>query len=283
MLDLRYDSDGARAKARAIAETMRDAAYGASVDLAQERGAFVLFNADLYLSRGTFASRLPAELKARIRTHGIRNSHVLSIAPTGTISLAFADSASNGIEPAFSWTYTRRKRMPDGTLREYAVEDHAWRSYGRLRGEDAPLTEAFVTALEMDAQAHPAMVAAAAPCIDSSISKTINVPQSCPYTQFQDLYLEAWRSGLKGLTTYRPNAVLGAVLSVDAPAAATVTAHPNRRLALERLPRPVLASLRWPHRCSTRCSAAPSRKRVPRARWRGRWTCAVRAPARTSP
>ena len=89
---------------------MRDAAYDASVDLARERGAFPLFNADLYLSGGTFASRLPQPLKDRIRQHGLRNSHLLSIAPTGTISLAFADNASNGIEPAFSWSYTRKKR-----------------------------------------------------------------------------------------------------------------------------------------------------------------------------
>ncbi|HEY1328187.1 MAG TPA: adenosylcobalamin-dependent ribonucleoside-diphosphate reductase, partial [Casimicrobiaceae bacterium] len=248
MLNLRYDTEAARAKARAIAEAMRDAAYDASADLARERGAFPLFNADLYLSRGSFASRLPADIKDRIREHGMRNSHVLSIAPTGTISLAFADNASNGIEPAFSWSYTRKKRMPDGTFREYAVEDHAWRLHRHAYGEDAPLGDAFVTALEMDAQAHLQMVAAIAPCIDSSISKTINVPQDCPYNRFRDLYLHAWRAGLKGLTTYRPNAVLGAVLSVDAPAAAVAAPHRDQRLALERPPQPVLASLRWPGR-----------------------------------
>src|SRR5512142_3442039 len=100
---------------------MRDRAYAASVELAKERGAFPMFNADLYLSRGNFASRLPQALKDSIRKHGIRNSHVLSIAPTGTISLAFADNASNGIEPAFSWFYRRKKRMPDDTMKEYVV------------------------------------------------------------------------------------------------------------------------------------------------------------------
>jgi hypothetical protein len=115
----------------------------------------------------------------------MRNSHLLSIAPTGTISLAFADNASNGIEPAFSWTYTRKKRMPDGTTKEYAVEDHAWRLYRHLKGADAPLTDAFVTALEMSAQAHAAMVAAVAPYIDTSISKTVNVPADYPYADFQ--------------------------------------------------------------------------------------------------
>ena len=251
MLDLRYDTDGARTMASQISATLRDAAYNASVELARERGPFPLFNADLYLSGQSFASRLPQGLKDRIRAHGLRNSHLLSIAPTGTISLAFADNASNGIEPAFSWTYSRKKRMPDGSFREYAVEDHAWRLYRHLKGQDAPLTNAFVTALDMSAQAHEEMVAAVAPYIDTSISKTVNVPADYPYADFQHLYLQAWQSGLKGLATYRPNTVLGAVLSTGpAPEVATPLTinDANRRLALERLPAPVLSSLRWPGR-----------------------------------
>lgn len=258
MLGLRYDTEAARTMAARISEVMRDAAYEASVELAGERGAFPLFNADLYLRRGTFASRLPAGLKDRIRAQGLRNSHLLAIAPTGTISLAFADNASNGIEPAFSWTYTRKKRMPDGTFKEYAVEDHAWRLYRHLHGIDAPLTDAFVTALEMSAQAHQQMVAAVAPYIDTAISKTVNVPEDYPYADFQHLYQRAWESGLKGLATYRPNSVLGSVLSVEPttapqPTAASVpvpapAAHANQRLTLDRLPQAVLASLRWPGR-----------------------------------
>ncbi|MGZ5725103.1 MAG: adenosylcobalamin-dependent ribonucleoside-diphosphate reductase, partial [Caldimonas sp.] len=249
MLGLRYDTAPARAMARRIAELMRDAAYDASVELAKERGAFPLFNADLYLSGTTFASRLPQPLRDRIRAHGLRNSHLLSIAPTGTISLAFADNASNGIEPAFSWSYTRKKRMPDGSTKEYPVEDHAWRLYRHLKGAEAALSPAFVTALELSAQAHEAMVAAVAPCIDTSISKTVNVPADYPYADFQHLYFEAWESGLKGLATYRPNSVLGSVLSVTAaPAAPLQIDGANRRLALERLPAPVLSSLRWPSR-----------------------------------
>ncbi|HEY0820542.1 MAG TPA: adenosylcobalamin-dependent ribonucleoside-diphosphate reductase [Rhizobacter sp.] len=253
MLNLRYDTPEARAMARRISEAMRDAAYDASVDLAQERGAFPLFNADLFLRRGNFASRLPQRLRERIRAHGLRNSHLLSIAPTGTISLAFADNASNGIEPPFSWSYTRKKRMPDGSFKEYAVEDHAWRLYRHLKGADAPLTPAFVTALEMSAQDHAAMVAAVAPCIDTAISKTVNVPADYPYADFQNLYMQAWQSGLKGLATYRPNAVLGSVLSTTpqgqktGPAVMTLN-DANQRLALDRLPAPVLSSLRWPGR-----------------------------------
>ena len=253
MLRKRYDTFEAREQAREIAEYLRDRTYAASVELARERGAFPLFNADMYLSGNNFASRLPAALKERIRKHGIRNSHLLSIAPTGTISLAFADNASNGIEPPFSYTYTRRKRTIDGDFREHSVEDYAWRLYRHLGGDVSHLPPWFVTALEISAAAHKDMVAAVAPYVDTSISKTVNVPEDYPYSDFEDLYLSAWKSGLKGLATYRPNSVLTPVLSV-APASNQKKpqdvdiSEANRRLSIKSLPAPVLASLRWPGR-----------------------------------
>ena len=262
MLKLRYDTAEARAMAATITAAMRDRSYLYSVELARERGAFKLFNADLYLSGGNFASRLPAEVKDKIRKYGIRNSHLLSIAPTGTISLAFADNASNGIEPPFSWTYTRKKRMADGTHKQYAVEDYAWRLYKHVGGDTDMLPAYFVTALEISAQAHEEMVAAVAPAIDTSISKTVNVPVDYPYAEFEDLYMSAWKSGLKGLATYRPNSVLGSVLSVTpekstekdekkSPQDVQIAAFDggaNKRLSIKSLPAPVLASLRWPGR-----------------------------------
>jgi ribonucleoside-diphosphate reductase alpha chain len=262
MLRERYDTQGAQDVATKISAFMRDRSYLASVELAKERGAFPLFNRDMYLSGGNFASRLPAEVKEQIRKHGLRNSHLLSIAPTGTISLAFADNASNGIEPPFSWTYTRKKRMADGTHKEYAVEDYAWRLYKHQGGDVTKLPEYFITALEISAQAHEQMVAAVAPYIDTSISKTVNVPADYPYSEFEDLYMTAWKSGLKGLATYRPNSVLGSVLSVEpqassaTPVAANAQKQPqdvtidyaNKRLSIGSLPAPVLASLRWPGR-----------------------------------
>jgi ribonucleoside-diphosphate reductase alpha chain len=251
MLRLRYDTDAARVAAAKITEFMRDRAYLASIELARERGIFPMFNKDLYLSGGSFASRLPPEIKDRIRQHGIRNSHLLAIAPTGTISLAFADNASNGIEPPFSWTYMRKKRMADGTHKEFRVEDHAWRAYRHLFGEDATLPDYFVTALEISAHAHQAMVAAVAPFIDTSISKTVNVAEDYPYAEFEGLYMKAWKAGLKGLATYRPNTVLGAVLTPDtAPREGVEPSSDgaNRRLAIKTLPQPVLTSLRWPGR-----------------------------------
>ncbi|MGH6611796.1 MAG: adenosylcobalamin-dependent ribonucleoside-diphosphate reductase, partial [Burkholderiaceae bacterium] len=212
MLGLRYDSDAGRDIAADIARTMRDAAYEASVELAREKGAFPLFDAKQFLAKPHCASRLPEQLKDEIRVNGIRNSHLLSIAPTGTISLAFASNASGGIEPTFSWTYVRKKRMPDGTRQEYAVEDYAYRLYKHMGGDEHDLPPAFVTALQMSARDHMKMSAAVQPYIDAAISKTVNVPEDYPFEDFKSLYLEAWHAGLKGITTYRPNSVIGSVL-----------------------------------------------------------------------
>ncbi|HET8869679.1 MAG TPA: ribonucleoside-diphosphate reductase, adenosylcobalamin-dependent, partial [Aquabacterium sp.] len=217
MLGLRYNSDEGRAMAARISKAMRNAAYRASIELAQEKGAFPKFDAKRYLESG-FARRLPEDIRHDIAKFGLRNSHLLSIAPTGTITLAFADNASNGIEPAFSWSYNRKKRLADGGHRYYEVADHAWRLYRHLGFDLQHLPPAFVTALEMSALDHMKMLEAVQPFIDTSISKTVNVPADYPYEDFKDLYLEGWKAGLKGLATYRPNAILGAVLSVDSPA-----------------------------------------------------------------
>ena len=211
MLKLRYNSDEGCAMGAKISESMRDAAYRASSDLAKEKGSFPLFDAEKYLGSG-FASRLPADLKALIRKQGLRNSHLLSIAPTGTVSLAFADNASNGIEPAFSWSYNRNKREADGSKRTYTVEDHAFRVYRAMGHDVSKLPEYFVSALEMAPNEHLAMMKAVQPFIDTAISKTVNVPEDASFETFKTLYQEAYDAGLKGLATYRPNSILGAVL-----------------------------------------------------------------------
>lgn len=260
MLGIRYDSDEGRELAAEMARRMRDAAYDASADLALERGAFTLFDKKKYLQSG-FAARLPQELKDKIKKQGIRNSHLTSIAPTGTISLAFADNASNGIEPPFSWHYSRMKRMPDGSKKEYLVEDHAYRVY-RLHGGDVDaLPDYFVSALDISATDHMLMVAAVAPYVDAAISKTVNVPVDYPYEDFKDLYLQAWERGLKGITTYRPNNILGAVLSVtpeqsDTPEPITLSEQDKRLVLTEVARTPPLASLRWPSRPGLPAGAA---------------------------
>ena len=252
MLCLRYDSAAGRAMAGRIAEHMRDTAYAASVALADEKGAFPRFEAEGYLAPGTFANRLPQALQAAIRAKGIRNSHLLSIAPTGTVSLAFADNASNGIEPAFSWMYRRKKREADGSTSDYAVQDHAWRLYRELGGDVTQLPDYFVSALQMPAADHIAMMKSVQPFVDTAISKTVNVPADYPYADFKDLYLQAWRAQLKGLATYRPNSILGAVLQEHpAPEAATATpvagpalpAVDPMRSVIERRPPGALAAV----------------------------------------
>jgi ribonucleoside-diphosphate reductase alpha chain len=248
MLCLRYDAAEGRDMAARIATSMRDAAYTASVALAQEKGTFPKFDADGYLAEGTFASRLPAALKQSIRTHGIRNSHLLSIAPTGTVSLAFADNASNGIEPAFSWMYKRKKRESDGSTTEYAVEDHAWRLYRELGGDVNKLPDYFVSALDMSASNHIAMMEAVQPFVDTAISKTVNVPADYPYDDFKGLYQQAWNARLKGLATYRPNAILGSVLHVETakPEVAKPTPAPMAdpmRTVIERRPKGALSAV----------------------------------------
>ncbi len=218
----------------------------------EKKAHFRCWTKDKYLAEPRFAARLPEKIKEQRRKHGIRNSHLLSIAPTGTISLAFADNASNGIEPPYSWSYQRKKRMPDDTHKIYDVEDHAWRLYRHLGGDVEKLPAYFVSALEISALDHMRMVAAVSPFVDSAISKTVNVPESYPYADFKDLYRQAWKAGLKGITPYRPNAVLGSVLSVET----ELKEQPNdldasdtdRRIRLEVTPEPGLSSLRWPSR-----------------------------------
>jgi len=250
MLCVRYDREEGRAMAGQIAERMRNAAYLASVELGKEKGVFPKFDAEGYLAPGTFASRLPDAIKKTIRKHGIRNSHLLSIAPTGTVSLAFADNASNGIEPPFSWMYRRKKREADGSTSEYAVEDHAWRLYRELGGDVDQLPDYFVNALAMSAGEHIAMMEAVQPFVDTAISKTVNVAADYPFEDFKSLYQKAWRANLKGMATYRPNNILGSVLdtgsaATDAKAVAASAPAPvdPMRTVIESRPKGALSAV----------------------------------------
>jgi len=243
MMGHAYNSEEGLKFAEMIAKTMRDTAYRASIELARDRRPFPLFDPKLYLAEGTFASRLSKDIKADIRKYGIRNSHLLSIAPTGSVSLAFADNASNGIEPPYSLAYTRKKRMADGSKQEYAVIDHSLRVYLDTLDEGFAntlleaicnyrdkfehdnkaykvkdlLPESIITALELTPTEHLAMMQVIQPYIDSSISKTVNIPEDYSFDDFKTVYDQAWVGKLKGVATYRPNNILGSVLSVDKP------------------------------------------------------------------
>ena len=207
---LRYGSPEAVTKTEEWLAAIQHAAYLASTELAAEKGAFPLFDRDKYLAGETIASLGP-EVRDAIAKNGIRNALLTSIAPTGTISL-FADNVSSGLEPVFSFRYTRNVLMPDGSRREEEVTDYAYRVFRRLRGETAPLPEYFVDAQTLSPDDHIVMQAAVQRYIDSSISKTINVPADIPFDTFKDVYTQAYALGCKGCTTYRPNEVTGAVL-----------------------------------------------------------------------
>src|SRR5262249_19291685 len=156
--------------------------------------------------------RQPEEVRSAIARHGIRNGLITSVAPTGTISL-LAGNVSSGIEPVFDFRYERRVLERDGSARTERVEGCAYALYREKFGPSAPLTDAFVTAEELSPRAHLEMQAAAQAHVDSSISKTVNCPPDLSFEAFEDVYLQAYDLGLKGCTTYRPNAVTGAVLS----------------------------------------------------------------------
>jgi ribonucleoside-diphosphate reductase alpha chain len=189
---------------------LQRAAYLASVELAREKGAFPLYDKDKYLAGETIQG-LDMDVKEAIAEHGIRNALLTSVAPTGTISL-FADNVSSGLEPVFSFAYHRHVLMEDGSRREEEVSDYAYRLYHWMKGPSAPLTDAFVDAQDLSPHDHLVMQAAVQKYIDSSISKTINVPESIDFEDFKDVYTQAYDLGCKGCTTYRPNDVTGAVL-----------------------------------------------------------------------
>ena len=211
MMGLKYDSPEARQVAGTIAAMMAKAAYSGSRDLANERSSFPLFDETKFNECSIVCRKLNLHPKQ------LRNSHLISIAPTGTTSIAFFDNVSNGIEPAFSWTYDRKKRNDQGGFDTYPVEDYAFRLYKKLVDPNATpetLPDYFQSAMDISVDAHVAMLEAVQPYVDSSISKTVNIPEDYSFEDFKSLYIKAYRAGLKGLSTYRPNSILGSVLSV---------------------------------------------------------------------
>ena len=191
-------------------KTIQRTAYLASAELAAEKGAFPLFDREKYLA-GPAIAALDEDIRAAIGKHGLRNALLTSIAPTGTISI-FADNVSSGLEPVFAFTYRRAILMQDGSRREEEVSDYAYRLYRRLKGRDAPLPDYFIDARQLNPADHLVMQAAAQKYVDSSISKTINVPQEIAFEDFREIYTQAYEIGCKGCTTYRPNEVTGSVL-----------------------------------------------------------------------
>jgi len=245
MVGLRYGSVDAADRAGEWARQISRAAYLTSAGLAREKDAFPLFDRDAYLA-GETVREMDEDVRALIAEHGIRNALLTSVAPTGTISLV-ADNVSSGVEPVFALAYIRKVLQADGSRTEEQVSDYALRRFRALHGEAAPLPEHFVTAQELTPAEHVRMQAAVQRHVDSAISKTVNVPEDISLEAFQEVYLDAYRSGCKGCATYRPNAITGSVLEAK-PAEAVVPATPAVADLMTRSDKLSGATykLRWP-------------------------------------
>ena len=213
MLGLAYDDQRARRVAADAMRAVTEAAYWASVQNAREKGSFPLYDGERYPA-APFVSGLPSELIAAIERDGIRNSHLTAIAPAGTISL-LAGNVSSGLEPVYALQYDRGVRESDGSIVHVPVECYALAEYVRAKGEDAPLTDAFVTMADVRPEAQLQMQSVLQAHVDNAIAKTVNVPRDIPFAEFAATYRNAYALGLKGCTVYRPNTVTGAVLSAS--------------------------------------------------------------------
>jgi ribonucleoside-diphosphate reductase alpha chain len=208
MLGMEYSSPASVEFSRDMMRTMRDSAYRASIELAREKGAFPLFDRDKHL-QGEFIQRLPGDIQDGIRNHGIRNSHLLTIAPTGTTSLLWGN-VSSGVEPILALTVERKIREGNDLERKVVLEDYAYRLWKRIQGNGA--APSVKTAPDISAREHIEVMAALQEFVDASISKTINFDPNTPFEEFREAYTYAYEKGLKGCTVYRDSGKIGAVI-----------------------------------------------------------------------
>jgi len=215
-MKIRYGSDEAVELTKDIMRTIRDEAYGASINLAKERGSFPMYNQKKYME-GWFIEKLPDTLRKRLKKYGIRNGVLLTIAPTGTTSIYYGN-VSSGLEPTYDWTYYRKLLKADNSMEEFPVEDYGYNLFKRIFGDnmtDRGAPDYMVSALELSVQDHLKMQAACQMYVDASISKTINCPKEMSLEEFGSVYTTAYEMDLKGCTTYRPSGTRGSVLSKE--------------------------------------------------------------------
>ena len=190
LLGMSYGSPESIQLTKKIMKTLTYTAYEASSDLAVEKGSFPLYEEEGYMASG-FISRLPKDLQEKIRKQGIRNSHLTSIAPTGTISFC-ADNVSSGIEPVFAYEYDRTVQLPEGPI-VMKMKDYVWNMFEKKGEQTSDLTTDDLLNIQIAVQ----------PFIDSACSKTINVGDAVTFDEFKDVYLKGWKGKLKGVTTFR--------------------------------------------------------------------------------
>ena len=212
MMGIRYGSAESLELAARVMQTLCHAAYRSSIALAREKGCFPAFDADRYV-KSRFIQSLPGDIREAIAMTGIRNSHLVAIAPTGTISL-LANNVSSGLEPVFESRYRRRIRQPDGLLQDQEVSDYACQRWQHRLGQEV-LPPAFIDAHTLSPALHLQMQAAIQPYVDNAISKTINIPADYALGNYRSVFEQAYRLGLKGCTAFRPNPVTGSVLGPE--------------------------------------------------------------------
>lgn len=226
MMGLKYDSPEAADYVSSLTEEIAYWAYEASVELAVEKGPFPGIDKDKFAASGflhkhtarnSLFPKAWQDLQENIRKFGIRNAKLLSVAPTGTMSLVFGGNCSSGIEPIFSLEYERTVRIggqDEAHEQVVTIQDYAWSLYHQMKaaGEDVVEDPPFVTAQEMTVDAHIDMLSTIAWNVDMSVSKTINVPTEYPFADCKDIYWKCWKSGVKGCTIFRPNAIRQGIL-----------------------------------------------------------------------
>lgn len=210
MMKMRYGDENSLFLFEDIMYNMMVAAYEKSCELAKEKGSFELFDKEK-IKESLFIKKLPIDLQEKIYQYGLRNSRILSIAPTGTLSLV-CNNVSSGIEPIFLLEYIRKVTQSDGSLVEKEVADYAWSLYKKMFNTNEK-PDYFVTTVDLSVEDHINVMSIAQKYVDASISKTINIPKDYSFEKFRDVYTLAYKNGLKGCTTYRPNDIVGSILS----------------------------------------------------------------------
>lgn len=226
MLGTPYNSHDAHRTVDTVMRFIRDAAYEESIELAKVKGAFPKWTSKY--ADGAFIKKLPTNIQADIREFGIRNSHLLSIQPTGTVSL-LANNISSGLEPIFALSFTRKVKNHDGEDEVFDLRDFAYHAAQKVWGK-AKIDKVFMTSSNLTVDDHIQVQSLIQEHVDSSISKTINVPTGYPYSDFENVYWSAWREGLKGITTFRPTEKLKGIIIDDS----VMEKKPVHKLDLER-------------------------------------------------
>lgn len=220
MLGVKYSSQEALEYVDMVMEQITYTAYRSSVDLSIEKGAFPLYRKEFLNSNFIEKykkSLIWNKLIDDISKHGIRNARLISIAPTGSISMAYGENCSSGIEPIFSLEYNRKIHVGgqlDENIQTYKMRDYAYDLW--LETEDKTVSkDVFETALSLDVDAHVNMLSVIANHVDMSISKTINIPTEYSFEDTKEVYMKCWRNGINGCTIFRPNEIRQGILIAD--------------------------------------------------------------------